>query len=1004
MIADEETLTPLQSRFRLCIASGVTIPSSTSGLYACAADDYKVFWPVFSRVLAQWHGLGPDYATPMEPYWPTPVRAGSQIHVRGIGEKFETEEAMVEIFAQFGTVSQVQIRHRIDEDTGANTSWALVTMDSRDAAEAAIASADRLPYLPSPVTVTRFSKKQASSSAGHMGAIRGEADFRPEEEGEQEEEEEELDELGNPVPKKEKPKHRGPLEHCFGSHGWDLTTINRDFLTDVPEDFDLDLGLLTPLAIPSMPIRLSCARNLKAFNLVSTMTQDERTTVEDLLGHTIMMLIERPEWRGRYVSLTPGHPNEIQASEHEGLAAEGLMFPAATTNAEMEAGGLTADWPYGRGCWISQDERTTIWIGNEDHLLINAGGSSEHDVDVLLDQLAVMLEIVEDTEKGIEFQFDARYSGYVTSSIKRAGTGMVASAKLKLPKMTIDGSADRVREVIKEKKLDMQIVVEDKAVSQGFEKLSSMGAGLLSSDDVASGGEVHLEVKRTYMVTEAHIAASLYCGLKAIWEAEQEEQVLFGCSDNFIGKYIAQAFGQAQRQTKMAQSIAQEATDRAVRMAEDAARLAEEQARKAQESAMAAAQASIEAAEAAAKKSLEMAEKAAVESQRMAEEAAKKSLEMAENAAAEAQKQAMAGVDAVKNAALEANELAKSSLEAGKNFKGKLASGMTSPGKEDGVLSQHSPHSPHSPPGAMGALGGLAGGLTGGLGAGMGDMEDMFGDSNVVPDLLKYEDPLAIEIDVIPIDTELLNFKNAHEIELLTIKAAAPSEKNVTTSDGVERYGVTLTVFDEAGLNTMGLDTKAGHVKKGGAVEERFEFLLPTEEERNEWLDAVRAAMPEVEGSVYTGEAKQGRIFMQNRRYKWKERHCTLSASGFVSSDSMEGTIRMKLVADSQEEKAAWIVALKWLEKNCEGPPPRKDPRMYPGGIPARPLTSFEWSKMNANVGLLDLPLSSTRSFLQLLQEQGKLGVTQAFNRDFVRETTSNWDPPHHTLFSGDVE
>jgi hypothetical protein len=141
-----------------------------------------------------------------------------------------------------------------------------------------------------------------------------------------------------------------------------------------------------------------------------------------------------------------------------------------------------------------------------------------------------------------------------------------------------------------------------------------------------------------------------------------------------------------------------------------------------------------------------------------------------------------------------------------------------------------------------------------------------------------------------------------------------------------------LTVFDKQGQNTMGLDSKAGHVKKGGAVEEYFEFLLPSEPERDEWLAAVRAAMPEVTGSVYTGEAKQGVIHMQNARHKWKARHCTLSSSGFVTSDSMEGTIPMRLIADSQEEKDAWIVAMRWLEGNCDGPPPRKDPRMYPVG------------------------------------------------------------------------
>ena len=100
---------------------------------------------------------------------PTP---GSQIHVRGVGGKFEAEAAIIGVFARFGPVVQATVRHRIDKATGANTSWALVTMESRDSAEAVLAAASS---LPAPLTVTRFSKEQADSSQGQMGMVRREA-------------------------------------------------------------------------------------------------------------------------------------------------------------------------------------------------------------------------------------------------------------------------------------------------------------------------------------------------------------------------------------------------------------------------------------------------------------------------------------------------------------------------------------------------------------------------------------------------------------------------------------------------------------------------------------------------------------------------------------------------------------------------------------------------------------------------------------------------------------
>ena len=96
---------------------------------------------------------------------------GCQLHVRGVGGEYEDERKLGRVFARFGEVIQATVRHRVDE-SGANTSWALVTLGSVAAVEDAIAAADS---LPKPLTVARFNRKQAASSKGAMGAIRKQA-------------------------------------------------------------------------------------------------------------------------------------------------------------------------------------------------------------------------------------------------------------------------------------------------------------------------------------------------------------------------------------------------------------------------------------------------------------------------------------------------------------------------------------------------------------------------------------------------------------------------------------------------------------------------------------------------------------------------------------------------------------------------------------------------------------------------------------------------------------
>ena len=98
-----------------------------------------------------------------------------QLHVRGVGED-ESEGDLREKFERFvgaRGVDGVSIRRRADE-TGANTSWALLTMSSaRVAADVLdqVANGKIAEWLPEPLTVTAFDYDQAEASTGAMRLV-----------------------------------------------------------------------------------------------------------------------------------------------------------------------------------------------------------------------------------------------------------------------------------------------------------------------------------------------------------------------------------------------------------------------------------------------------------------------------------------------------------------------------------------------------------------------------------------------------------------------------------------------------------------------------------------------------------------------------------------------------------------------------------------------------------------------------------------------------------------
>ena len=76
------------------------------------------------------------------------------------------------------------------------------------------------------------------------------------------------------------------------------------------------------------------------------------------------------EYGGKYVSITPGHPNFIDEKEYNEYVNAHIMFKDMSKDSFLLSAGIAEHWPHGRGCYVSEDKGFIIWVGEEDHLRI----------------------------------------------------------------------------------------------------------------------------------------------------------------------------------------------------------------------------------------------------------------------------------------------------------------------------------------------------------------------------------------------------------------------------------------------------------------------------------------------------------------------------------------------------------------------------------------------------------------------------------------------------------
>ena len=141
--------------------------------------------------------------------------------------------------------------------------------------------------------------------------------------------------------------YHGVAEDAKHTNNWDLSGVEG-----LPEDGKLDLAAL---GLPALSMRVRVGRNLADFPLPGAMTQEDRVSLEKKMCEAFDKLKSMEEYGGKYNSLTPEHPDFIDEEEYKKLVAEHIMFKDMSVDPYLVNAGIAKDWPYGRGCYVSED-------------------------------------------------------------------------------------------------------------------------------------------------------------------------------------------------------------------------------------------------------------------------------------------------------------------------------------------------------------------------------------------------------------------------------------------------------------------------------------------------------------------------------------------------------------------------------------------------------------------------------------------------------------------------
>merc|ERR1712167_503003 len=247
-------------------------------------------------------------------------------------------------------------------------------------------------------------------------------------------------------------------------------------------------------------------RNLTQFNLPGAMDKSERIEFEKAMLKAFDKLKKDPAYGGTVYSLSPDfgdgekNPNLITPKKYNELVKKHVMFKDMAADTYLKSAGIASDWPYGRGCWQSDDKQCIIWFGEEDQLRIMCmkKGTKLNEV---FSRLKGMLDTVESID-GVKFARSDKY-GYVTSCPSNLGTGMRASVHIKIPNLTSDGTDKKAKAIA------------------GPLGLSVRGVGG-EHTPIGADGTVDISPRARLFIKEKEIIGALYKGIQNLMKEENK--------------------------------------------------------------------------------------------------------------------------------------------------------------------------------------------------------------------------------------------------------------------------------------------------------------------------------------------------------------------------------------------------------------------------------------------------------------------------------------------------
>ena len=234
-----------------------------------------------------------------------------------------------------------------------------------------------------------------------------------------------------------------------GCHAGDLDSYYtfKDFFFPVVEKYHVGYNTATDKHVTDMDVnkietvlekhaeskiistRIRCARNLSMFPLNTCGTKETRVAIADLMEEVFKTFPE--ELQGTFFRHSTMTQEEIDfwVEKHFLFRGKDVM---------QAASGYHADWPFGRGIYVSKTENFMMWLNEGDHLRI-ISMNQDGDIKTTFDRLSKCAKAVEDGIKKVTGKDDvfARDDvlGMITCCPTNLGTGMRGSVHIVIPKL-----------------------------------------------------------------------------------------------------------------------------------------------------------------------------------------------------------------------------------------------------------------------------------------------------------------------------------------------------------------------------------------------------------------------------------------------------------------------------------------------------------------------------------------------------------------------------------------